>query len=151
MGNQREIIQREPSENRGVILRVLPGQSHSVRELLHGLDDPPGFYTHFISAGDALTFPNLDGPDTVAGKAEVDTLVIQSGGKMWCGYERFIELVRRVAASVEDALFYVGDEEDYIDEFRIRSRCLHYARVHQGCWRSLDDFFKSRAPSSGGR
>ena len=78
MGNQREIFQREPTQNRGVILRVLPGESDSLRKLLH---DKQSFYTLFVRAGEIVRFPNLDGPDTIAGKAEDDTVVIQSGGK----------------------------------------------------------------------
>jgi hypothetical protein len=146
VGNQREILQREPSQNQGVILRVLPTESERVRDLLK---DKKSFYTHFVPAGQVVSFPNLDGPDTVAEKDIVDTVVIQSGGKMWCGYEQFVDLISRIASSVEDALFYVGDEQDYIDEFRIRNRCLQYSRVHQGYWWPLQDFLAS-TPTAGG-
>jgi hypothetical protein len=56
MGNQREILQREPSQNPGVILRAVPGKSDSPRELLR---DKSSFYARFIPAGDEVAFADL--------------------------------------------------------------------------------------------
>ena len=59
---------------------------------------------------------------------------------MWCGYDAFVSRVRMLATHVEDALFYIGDEEDYIDEFRLSAGELFYRRVHSGGWRLLEEF-----------
>ncbi len=77
--------------------------------------------------------------------------IVQSGGKMWCGYPEFTEHIREVAPLLADATFLVGDEEDYIDEFRIASGALTVTRVHSGCWRDVEDFIREDYPFIGER
>jgi hypothetical protein len=146
VGNQREIRQTEPRWCLGAVIRVRAGYADELRALLEPLAGR--YYTYYNASDKPVAFPNLDGPDVHLGVLVGDHVVIQSGGKMWCGYQDFIEHVRRLAPSLEDALFYVGDDEDYIDEFRIRSGVLEYERVHQGGWLPVEDFLlsKGRAP-----
>jgi len=59
---------------------------------------------------------------------------------MWCGYENFVVHIGTLASSLEDARFYVGDEEDYIDEFLVVEGELRYKRVHQGYWLDLEGY-----------
>ena len=73
-----------------------------------------------------------------------DCVAIQSGGKMWCGYVAFVGRVRELAPHLADALFYVGDEEDYIDEFRLSGGVLEYRRVHSGYYLPVRNFLRSR-------
>jgi hypothetical protein len=141
MGNQREIRQVEPRRCLGAVVRVRPGSADKVRVLLETLAGH--YYTYFKPAGEPVAFPNLDGPDADLGVLAGDHVAIQSGGKMWCGYEEFVAHLGELAAYLEDALFYVGDEEDYIDEFRIRAGRLEYRRVHQGGWWAVEDFLIS--------
>lgn len=143
MGNQREIRQVSPREGLGVIIPVRPGHASEVTQLLGDNDEQCRFYTYFQRAGDPIEFPNLDGPDVALSPRRQDHIVIQSGGKMWCGYEAFVDLVRALSPHLEDALFFVGDEEEHIDEFRLSGGGLHYRRVHEGCWRPVDEFIQS--------
>ena len=62
---------------------------------------------------------------------------------MWCGYGTFVEHVRALAPYLDDAHFFLGDEEEYIDEFRVCGGVLSYRRVHHGGWRPLDEYIKS--------
>ena len=39
---------------------------------------------------------------------------------------------------------YVGDEEDYIDEFRLSGGVLEYRRVHSGYYLPVRNFLRSR-------
>jgi hypothetical protein len=96
------------------------------------------FYTSLgPPAGEPVKFPNLDGDTTDLGMLEGEYLIIQSGGKMWCGYGAFIEHIRQLAPYLSDALFYINDEVGYcgfLDEFRIRGGRLEYRRVvDAGC------------------
>lgn len=141
MGNQRELLQVSPRRGRGAILRLRPRATSAVEQIL-AASNP--FYAHLRRRGDALQFSNLDGPDTDEGIASEDHLIIQSGGKMWCDYQYFVDRVRILAPSLDDALFYVGDEEDYIDEFRIERGTLGYVRVHAGCWQDLEQYLRER-------
>lgn len=143
MGNQREIRQMSPREGLGVVIPVRPGDAGEVTRLLGDQDEQCRFYTYFRPAGEPIEFPNLDGPDVALGPQPRNHIVIQSGGKMWCGYEEFAHRVRALAPYLEDALFFVGDEEEYIDEFCLSGGELRYRRVHEGCWRPVDEFIRS--------
>ena len=143
MGNQREIRQVSPREGLGVIIRVRPHHASEVTRLLGDNDEQCRFYIYFRPAGESIGFPNLDGPDVALGPQPGDHVVIQSGGKMWCGYEAFVGRVRSLAPHLEEALFFVGDEEQYIDEFRLSGGGLRYRRVHEGGWRPVDEFIRS--------
>ena len=52
--------------------------------------------------------------------------------------------VRDLAPHLENALFFIGDEEDYIDEFLLSDSQLLYRRVHQGYWWPVDDYIRSQ-------
>ena len=143
MGNQREIRQVSPRDGLGVVVPVRLGQVGEVIRLLGDLDEQGRFYTYFAPAGEEISFPNLDGPEVTIRPRPRDQIVIQSGGKMWCGYEAFVGRLRKLAPLLEDALFFVGDEEEYIDEFRLSGGELHYRRVHEGGWLSVAEFIKS--------
>lgn len=148
MGNQREIRQVSPRKGLGVVIRVRPGHSDEVTQLLGDNNEKCRFYTHFHPAGEPIEFPNMDGPNVALGPQSQDHVVIQSGGKMWCGYEAFVTHVRALAPHLEDALFFVGDEEEYIDEFRLSGEELCYRRVHEGGWRPVDEFIRSSSLGS---
>lgn len=62
---------------------------------------------------------------------------------MWCGYEAFVDHVRALSTHLGNGIFFVGDEEDYIDEFRITAGELHYHSVHAGRWWSVKEFVQS--------
>jgi hypothetical protein len=152
LGNQREIIQTEPQRRRGVVLQVRPEASTAARELVEPAEGK--FYSYIVPPGQSDRVHNMDGPvgenETLA-PADVPRVVIQSGGKMWCGYDNFVEHVRALSPLVQDAVFYVGDEEDYIDEFLIRSGALNYRRVHQGYWWDVEDYLATVRPADSGR
>jgi hypothetical protein len=149
VGNQREIRQVSPREGLGAAIRVRPSQSDEVRKLLDDATERGTFYTHLSPAGERIEFPNLDGPDVSLDPQPCDHIVIQSGGKMWCGYEAFVGHVSSLAPYLEDALFFVGDEEDYIDEFRLAGGELHYRRVHQGGWLPVSEYIRQMRSNSG--
>ena len=138
MGNQREVKQTEPLLCCGALLRIRPGAELKMRETLDALKSR--FYTWVLDAEGPVSFPNLDGQDTEIGPQLGAFVVVQSGGKMWCGYPSFIEHISELAPLLEDAVFYVGDEEDYVDEFRIHSGGLFYRRVHEGGWVPVTDY-----------
>jgi hypothetical protein len=148
VGNQREIRQVSPREGRGVVIPVQVGHSGEVRRLWGDVNQQCRFYTYFRPAGEPIEFPNMDGPAVVLGSQSRDHAVIQSGGKMWCGYEAFVDHVRALATHLDDATFFVGDEEDYIDEIRLSGGKLYYRRVHEGGWRPVVEFIRSRDSDS---
>lgn len=85
--------------------------------------------------------PNLDSACMISqGAIDSDCITIQSGGKMWCGYEKFVVHVRSLAPMLENAQFFVADEEYYIDEFLIVHGELHYKRVQQGFIPDLEEY-----------
>lgn len=43
-------------------------------------------------------------------------------------------------------IFFVADEQDYIDKFRIIDRNLDLQRVHSGSWRPVDEYLSERFP-----
>jgi hypothetical protein len=141
VGNQREIRQVEPRQGLGVVIRIRPDCVAVVRASIPFGSDL--CYVSFHPEGVPIAFPNLDGPEVDLGVLPGNHIVILSGGKMWCGYEQFVQLVHQLAPCLEDALFYVGDEVDYIDEFRICAGRLEYQRVHEGWWWSVEDYLQT--------
>ena len=144
MGNLREFRQLTPRKGLAVVVPVRLGHSADVDRIL---GDPSGrhqFYVSLWPAGEPINFPNLDGPDVSLPAQPSDCLAIQSGGKMWCGYDAFVARVRELAPYLADAVFYVGDEEDYIDEFRLSGGVLEYRRVHSGYYLPVRNFLRSR-------
>jgi hypothetical protein len=146
MGNQREIVQVEPRKCRGAALRIRIPHEATVIELVQRSQGH--YYSYVVPAGSSVVIGNMDGPDTDLGVLGGRYIAIQSGGKMWCGYDAFVTHVRSLAEYVEDALFYVGDENDYIDEFQIRAGTLAYRRVHHGSWRPIEDYLTRATASS---
>jgi hypothetical protein len=140
MGNQRQIIQVSPRKGPGVVIAVRIRHEPELRKLAGDANKLQHFYCILFEAGEAIHFPNLDGPDTSLGPMPSVCLAIQSGGKMWCRYEAFVEFLNSLAPLLEDARFFIGDELDYIDEYRITEGKLECNRVHQGGWRPLDEF-----------
>lgn len=137
MGNQRSIQQTEPFRCRGAVLRVRPGAGPVVETWLDAHDR---FYTHFYAAGEEVSLPNLDGDRTSLGGLPGEHVVVQSGGKMWCGYDAFVDNLRHLAPHLEDARFLVADERTRIDEVRVHAGRLLVERVYDGGWCRLDDF-----------
>jgi hypothetical protein len=145
VGNQREIRQVEPEERLGVLLRVRTFRSDKVRKLIASRKKSGRlYYAYFTPAGERLQYPNMDGDDVDLPPRPDDYVLIQSGGKMWCGYEEWIGFIRELAPLVEDALFFVADSEDYIDEFRIKDGALEYRRVQSGFIPFLEGYLKER-------
>jgi hypothetical protein len=143
VGKQWEIRQVSPREGLGVVIQVRPRHTDQVTKLLGDKDEQCRFYTYFTPAGELIKFPNLDGPNVEIVPQAGDHIVIQSGGKMWCGYEAFVDHMRALAPHLEDTLFFVGDEEEYIDEFRLTAGEPRYRRIHKGGWRPVDEFIQA--------
>jgi len=100
-------------------------------QILGDIDEQGRFYTYIHPAGKPIQFFNLFGPDVSLPPEECDNVIIQSGGKMWCGYGAFVDRVETLAPHLEDAHFFIGDEQYYIDELRIMDGELHYQCVHE--------------------
>lgn len=143
MGNQRTVRQTEPFRCRGAALRVRPGAGPVVDAWLDAHDR---FYTHFCAAGEEVAFPNLDAEPTSLGRLPGEYVVVQSGGKMWCGYDAFVDNLRHLAPHLEDARFFVGDEQTRIDEVRVHASRLLVRCVYEGSWCPLDDFLRDHPP-----
>jgi hypothetical protein len=131
MGNQREIRQVSPREGLGVVIAVRVGRRDEVLRVL-GDTSVRHFYTFFYPAGARIAFPNLDGPDVDQDPQDFDVVIIQSGGKMWCGYEAFVQNLCELAPFLEDAKFFVADEDWLVDEADLRDGVLHFRRVGDG-------------------
>ena len=143
MGNQREIRQVNPLRYPGAILRVRSDALLETQRIFENLNDR--FYTRVESANGTIGFPNLDGPDTIVEGLVGDFITIQSGGKMWCGYENFTQHISELASLVDDALFYVGDENGDIDMFLIANGALRFKRVYSGPRLTLEDYLELSA------
>ena len=143
MGNQREIQQVLPRKGLGVIILVREGRGAALVRRVMKKRMRGDRYTYFLPSGEPFELPNLDGPDVSIAPLPYDRVVIQSGGKMWCGYENFVDWIRALAPYLSDALFYVGDEVAYVDEFRLSGGELHYRRVHEGGWTPVDTFLET--------
>ncbi|MFK3649537.1 hypothetical protein ACI2IY_14040 [Lysobacter enzymogenes] len=143
MGNQREIRQISPREGLGVVIAVRPGRRDEMLRIL-GDTSVRHFYTFFSPAGERIAFPNLDGPDVDQDPQGCDAVIIQSGGKMWCGYEALVQNLRELAPFLEDAHFFVVDEEGFVDEAKLRDGALHFRRVGEGHFGNVEDFIVER-------
>lgn len=130
LGNQREFRQLIPRKGLAVVIPIRIGNRAAVESTLGEPCERHRFYIDLSPAGEPIHIPNLDGPDVTLPSQPFDCVTIQSGGKMWCGYEEFVERVRELAPFLSNSLFYVGDEEDDIDEFQIIDGVLKYSRVH---------------------
>jgi hypothetical protein len=148
MGNQREIRQVFPVVQLGVAIPIRDGFADTIANIL-GQSAKGHFYTYLAPPDEEYTIPNMDFGDTPIGRSRVSRFIIQSGGKMWCGYEAFCGHIASVAQYLADALFLVGDEEDYIDQFSISDGEMNYERVHTGCWRPVEDYIREHFPEVG--
>ena len=145
MGNQREIRQTSPRSGLGALLCVRVGRGADVKRLIDDWNQAARFYTYFFPAGEPFEMLNMDFACSIRQDAlDRDYLVVQSGGKMYCGYENFVTHIRMLAPMLEDAQFFVADEEDYIDEFLVVDGELRYERVHQGSSPYLEEYLSSR-------
>jgi hypothetical protein len=145
MGNQREIRQVLPVRRLGVAIYVRNGFAGAIESVV-AKHEIGHFYTYVAAPDVDFTIPNMDFDDTPIGRSVVARFIVQSGGKMWCGYEAFCKHIATAAKYLDDAVFLVGDEEDYIDQFSIADGKLDYRRVHSGCWRSVEEFIRERFP-----
>jgi hypothetical protein len=137
MGNHHAIIQVEPRTSyRGVAIIVSKGH---MGMLLARTEELEEFRIIPIRSDGSQSFSNLDSePRPLQNPG--DYLCLTSGLKMWCGYEEYREKIRELAIFLEDAAFYIGDEEDFIDRFSIVGGRLQYARCHSGCWYDLQKY-----------
>lgn len=145
MGNQHEIRQISPTHRLGAAIEILDGYESIVLNLIK--PHPPGrFYTYFAPPNQNGKIVNLDGGVTELGILRNSTLIFQSGGKMRCGYDSFRVHIEEIATYVKDSTFLVGDENDFIDEYKIVGNSLNYRRVHSGFWLPIDDYLQNRHP-----
>ena len=145
MGNQREVRQVSPSTHLGVAIPIRRGFAGTVASLL-AQNDQGHFYTYIAPPDEHYTIPNMDFDRTPIGSDRESRFIIQSGGKMWCGYEEFCNHIASVAQYLEDARFFIGDEKEFIDEFEIIDGKLNQQRVHSGYWRPVDEYLRERYP-----
>ncbi len=143
MGNQHEVRQTEPFRvEAGAAIPVKAGHYEALLRKEEELHD----YRMLLEESEGLLeFPNLDQQATRLERAG-QFLCIQSGAKMWCGYRAFIAKLEQLSPHLEDAVFYIADEEDFVDRFSIKGGALQYKRVHSGGWYPLDDFPETRPP-----
>jgi hypothetical protein len=141
MGNQREIRQLLPFVVRwGAAIPIRGGQY----DLLLSQHDRLHDYRMLVQRSQGtLRFPNLDYEDANVRRLG-DYLCLQSGHKMWCGYEQWVAFLSDISPSLLDATFYVGDELGFIDRFDITKGHLDRERVHDDEWISLDRFPSTR-------
>jgi hypothetical protein len=115
MGNLHTIIQVKPNSlgETGAVLRI---QNERVKQVREFLRPTKGTYYTTVLLG-------------VLDRAYV---AIRSEIKMSCGYDNFINHITQLAPHLEDAMFYVMDENGFLDEFEITSGRLNYERVSAG-------------------
>ncbi|MGY8770568.1 MAG: hypothetical protein ACKVH8_19310 [Pirellulales bacterium] len=147
MGNQREIRQLTPTYRLGVAIPVRVNSLEIVADILSQYKQGH-FYTYVVPADTECSIWNMDGDDIHMGASSRAYFIIQSGGKMWCGYDEFCNHINSVAKYIEDARFFVGDAEDYIDEFAISNGRLIYERFHSGFWIPVDEYLRKCYPET---
>lgn len=145
MGNQREIKQLRPIRRNGFAVPVSDTAASRIREIL-ARHDFGHFYTYLLERDEQGIIPSLDGEATDLGVLLAPHLVIQSGGKMRCGYDNFKDHIFKLSPYVPDSMFLLGDEDQYIDQYEILSGQLYYNRVHDGGWWDLSDYIAKRFP-----
>ncbi len=145
MGNQREVKQVRPICRSGFAVPVSDKAATSIREFLAGYA-VGHFYTYLLERSANGIVPSLDGSPTELGILHEPHFVIQSGGKMRCGYANFKNHIAILSPYLPDSMFLVGDEEQYIDQYEIVNGALHYKRVHYGGWWDLSDYVSKHFP-----
>ena len=154
MGNTHTIVQTVPHIVRGAILTVeneavISFFSDEGSPSYYHYNDSEGrqFYIHLEIDKSRISFPNLDCKDTEISLSKRTYIYIQSGGKMWCGYESFVKIIDKLARYVSDSEFYIGDENDFIDKYVIENGALNYERVHSGSWYDVDKYLAENGTS----
>ena len=136
-----ELAQIEPRRlQHGAAIPVRPDSVAALLDYLDGFD-ASRFYVHFAEIDGTHRFSNLDYEDTVV-TGSGPHLIIQSGGKMWCGYDDFISKLRDLAPFVENATIFIADDNDFVDHLEFADGRLKYERVHSGSWFALEDYFE---------
>lgn len=129
MGNLHIVVQLGPAKTRdGAAILVRPDRRADLRRW-HEAIGGEEFYTYLQTVPLSFAITGVNGQDGEF-RDELLYLVVQSGGKMWCGYEEFAAAIARFAPALEDATFLVGDEYvGFVDEYTIvggelKRRCL---------------------------
>ncbi|MEY2428064.1 MAG: hypothetical protein QOJ40_949 [Verrucomicrobiota bacterium] len=101
---------------------------------------------HFVPAGKSVYCTGCEGASGIElGILDEDCVAMQSGFKMWCGYDNFTTLTETLARHLKDALFYIGDSETcFVDEFQIEGAQLICSRIYEGSWWPLDKFLEQK-------
>ena len=131
-----------PFTDWAVAVPVSPGREDELEALLARY--PTGDFCTYLDAGAVIGYiPNMDGPDTPLPPTSSALFVIQSGGKMWCGYNEFREHIAEAARFVAAAVFFVADENEYIDKYTLEDGKLGVDRVQSGQMPFLTDYLAS--------
>lgn len=145
MGNWHEIRQLTPVLRDGVAIHILDGYESSVLAIVNEYR-PYHFYTYVAPAGEEHCIINMDATKADLGQLRHPAFIIQSGGKMWCGYKAFRRHIESVASYLSDAAFLVGDEYGYIDEYRILDRKLEYRSTYWDDDYVISDYIREHYP-----
>ena len=141
MGNLREVRQLPLTEDYGVIINIRENKAQEVLKIFKE-QEHIAYYTYYVPVNKGYSIENLDYGSLCLKESEKHRIVIQSGGKMWCGYKIFCNHLKRLAKYLENVEFLIGDEIDYIDKFSIKNGILKIERVHSGYWLPIDSFVK---------
>jgi hypothetical protein len=138
MGNVHSIVQVRPAQSRrGAAILVRPDRRTALREL-HEAVGGKEFYTYLHTVPISFAISGVNGLDGEF-RDELLYLVIQSGGKMWCGYEDFAATIARFAPALDDAMFLVGDEDvGFVDEYTIVDGSLQRRRIAEKDWHPIE-------------
>jgi hypothetical protein len=146
MGNTHHIQQIAPNRTRGgVAILVRRPFMGVVRQKHESLEEKCYTFLHLLEVSFQIHSVNF--PDE-SFRDQLLYFCIQSGGKMWCGYDNFIAVVRDFAPYLEDALFYVNDEIGYcgfVDEFLLENGSLYHRRVAESGYGSIDDYLHEQS------
>jgi hypothetical protein len=143
MGNQHEVRQMKPFFVQwGAAIPIKPGQS---KALLGTVTDLQDYRMRVEHSDGTFEIQNLDYENVHIERAG-DFLCIQSGAKMWCGYQAFLTALSALAGFLDDALIYIADELEFVDQLVIGQGALQVTRVHSGSGCSLDDWPETRLP-----
>ena len=143
VGNQHEVRQLEPFLVQwGAAIPIKAGFFDNLQGKMAELQR----HYMFVERSDgAFQIVNLD-YDSAHIERTGEFLCIQSGGKMWCGYRAFIDLLTSLAPQLENATLYIADEQDFVDRIVINAGSLKCERVHFGFGYPLDDWPATRTP-----
>ena len=147
MGNLHEIAQIEPALMNGVAIAVASGSFDKLSGIL-AATPAEDFYMALHRKGEYVKIENMDGRNPDLQEVLSDTLTMASGGKMWCGYDLFVDRIHQIAPFLKDSLFLVADEVSMVDQFELRDGELIYSRVHEGSWCPLSEYIAIHFPNA---